>query len=103
MSLDVPDNTTYKRQIDIQIEAIEMTFPIRNRTSMKPGNARFECLALEAERECEAFLVYNPSRRASTFIEIAHYGRGTYVARGYFTSDQGRTRVATVISSPTQL
>lgn len=81
----------------------EISFPVRNRTSMKRGNVRLECLLEETQREMESFLVYNPTRRQCAYIEIAHYGRGTYVGRGFYTSNQGTSRCATVLSNPTQL
>jgi hypothetical protein len=77
-----------------------MTFTVRNNTSMKPGNTRFDCLVMEAERELEAFLVYNPSRRPNCRIDVLHHARGEYKARCVFVSNQGTSHVATVFSRP---
>lgn len=71
---------------------------ITNRTSMKPGNPRFDSLILEATRELESFLVYNPSRRASSFIRVTHSGRGEYKAAYGYTSNQGTSTKGHVYS-----
>jgi hypothetical protein len=75
-------------------------FAIRNRTSFKPGNSRFDSLVTEAAREIEAFLVYNPSRRDACRIDVTHNGRGEYKARAVYTSSQGTSHIATVYSRP---
>jgi hypothetical protein len=75
-----------------------MTFPIRNRTRFKPGNPRFDALVTEAEREAEAFLIYNPSRRAAVRIDVSHRGAGEYMAKSVYVSDQGTSLIATVFS-----
>lgn len=73
-------------------------FPVRNRTSLKPGNPRYDAMVIEATREIEAFLVYNPSRRANCRIDLMHHARGEYKARCMFTSNQGNSHITTVFN-----
>jgi hypothetical protein len=71
-----------------------------NKTRMKPGNPRLDCLVEEARREMESFLVYNPSRRKAAFIEVTHAGGRMYRARGCYASDQGRSTPVCVYGRP---
>lgn len=74
-------------------------FTIRNRTSMKPGKPRYDCLIEEATRECESFLVYNPSRRPTTFIDVYRHGN-EYRAACRYSSDQGTSTFHLIFSRP---
>jgi hypothetical protein len=60
-----------------------------NRTRFKPGNVRFDSLVEEARRELESWLVYNPSRRESAWIEVTYAGGGIYAARGRYSAGPG--------------
>lgn len=61
------------------------------------ANPRAIAAAQMARNHAACFLDFNPSRRATTRIQVRYSGR-RYVAQAFFTDPQGRTVIATAFA-----
>lgn len=79
-------------------DGLPITVPIINRTSLKPGQPRYDALLADIDWQVRRFLQWNPARSETTRVRILHAGHGLYKARAEYISDQGTSHIATAFS-----